>query len=67
MKYIDKFHKMYPNIEIRVVNQLTDVLVQELRNGNLDIVIMATSSQSNIKDLKLNSLTDLNDILQEEV
>ena len=55
MKYIDKFHKMYPNIEIRIVNQLTDILIQELRYGNLDIVIGLESYKEN-KDLKFNKL-----------
>ena len=55
MKYIDRFHKLYPNVEIRIVNQLTDVLVQELRNGNLDIVIGLESYKEN-KDLVFNKL-----------
>jgi len=57
MKYIDKFHKIYPNIEIRIVNQLTDILIQELRNGNLDIVIGLESYRDN-KDLNFNKLDE---------
>ena len=55
---IDKFHKKYPNIEIRIVNQLTDVLLQELRNGNLDIVVGGESNKEN-KDLKFNKLDEI--------
>jgi len=58
MKYIDKFHKMYPNVEIKIVNQLTDILVQELRNGNLDIVIGLESYRDN-KDLIFYKLNEI--------
>lgn len=58
MPYIEKFHKMYPNIEIKVVNQLTDVLLQELRNGNLDIVIGGESYKDN-KDMKFFFLREI--------
>ena len=59
--YLKKFHNLYPNITINIINDLTDNLLKNLRNGNLDIVIMAIPIYS-IKDLKINCLTDLNDI-----
>lgn len=62
MPYLKKFSTDYPNVVINIKNDLTDNLIKDLRNGNLDIVIMSTSSQSNIKDLQVNYLTDLNDI-----
>lgn len=58
MTYIKRFHMMYPNIEIKVVNQLTDVLLRELRNGNLDIVVGGESFRDN-KDLKFYPLRDI--------
>ena len=33
MPYIEKFHKMYPNIDISITNELTTNLVRYLRNG----------------------------------
>ena len=59
--YLKKFHKLYPNITINITNDLTDNLLKDLRNGNLDIIIMAIPKY-NIKDLKINYLTDLTDI-----
>lgn len=59
--YLKKFHNSYPNIKINITNDLTDNLLKGLRNGNFDIVIAAIP-KSNIKDLKINFLTDLNDI-----
>ena len=38
MPYLEKFHEMYPKIEIQIVNSLTTNLLKELRNGNLDIL-----------------------------
>jgi len=61
MNYLKKFHELYPNIIINITNDLTDNLLRDLRNGNLDIVVMAIPKY-NIKDLKINYLTDLNDL-----
>jgi len=60
--YLKKFNDMYPNVVINIKNDLTDNLISDLRNGNLDIVVMAFNNKNNIKDLDLNYLTDLNDI-----
>lgn len=60
MRYLNKFRKLYPNVKISIVNDLTDNLLKELRNGNLDIVI--ASMNNNIKDLKIEYICDLHDI-----
>lgn len=39
MKYIKKFHQMYPNIEIEITNELTTNLVKDLRNGYVDFLV----------------------------
>ena len=61
MPYLKEFHELYPNININITNDLTDNLLKDLRNGNLDIVIMAIPKYD-IKDLKIEYLTNLNDI-----
>jgi len=61
MPYLKKFHDLYPNITINITNDLTDNLLKDLRNGSLDIVVMAIPNY-NIKDLKIDYLIDLNDI-----
>ena len=61
MPYLDKFHTKYPNVDINIHNDLTDNLIKELRNGNLDIIIINTPS-ANIKDIDIYSLTTLEDI-----
>lgn len=61
MPYLKKFHELYPNININITNNLTDNLLKDLRNGNLDVVVIAIP-QYDIKDLNINYLTDLHDI-----
>lgn len=61
MPYLKEFHELYPNIEINILNNLTDNLLKELRNGSLDIVVMAVPNYD-IKDLEINYIDDLHDI-----
>lgn len=58
MSYIEEFHNLYPNIDINIYNDLTENLIKELRNGNLDIIIINTPN-NNIKDLKIQKITEL--------
>lgn len=58
MPYINKFHKLYPKVEIKIINNLTDTLLQDLRNGNLDIVIGSEAIKEN-HDLKFTPLQDI--------
>lgn len=60
MKYLKEFNKLYPNVVINIKNDLTDNLLKELRNGSLDILIIAIPNYD-IKDLSINKIGDLND------
>lgn len=61
MPYLDTFHTKYPNVDINIHNDLTDNLIKELRNGNLDIIIINIPN-TNIKDIDTYALTTLQDI-----
>lgn len=61
MPYLEKFHEIYPNIEIQIVNNLTTNLLTELRNGNLDILFLNMPMQEN-KDVKIIKAQDVQDI-----
>lgn len=39
MKYLEEFHKFYPNIDIEITNELTINLVRGLRNGYIDFLV----------------------------
>lgn len=52
---IEIFHKKYPEIDINVINGLTNDLIVDLQNGKLDLVIFNDNTISN-PNLKLRSL-----------
>lgn len=62
IKYLKEFYEKYSNIEINITNDLTDNLIKLLRNGSLDIVITSIPD-SDIKDLEIHYLKDLEDAL----
>lgn len=61
MPYLEKFHEKYPNIEINIVNTLTENLIKELRNGNLDMLVL-NLPMNEAKDLKIQKVLDVQDI-----
>ena len=61
MPYITQFHKCYPKIEIKLVNNLTDNLLKQLRNGTIDIVIGGQFINDQ-KDLRFYPLREISDI-----
>ena len=61
MPYLQKFHKKYPNIDIQINNNISNNLIKELRNGNLDILMLFSPSTDN-KDLIITPVMDVQDI-----
>lgn len=61
MPHLEKFHEKYPKIDIQINNNLSNNLLKELRNGNLDILIMFSPENDN-KDLIIKPITDVQDI-----
>lgn len=61
MPYLEKFHNQYPNIDIQINNNISNDLIKELRNGNLDILILFSPSTEN-KDLKMIPICQVQDI-----
>lgn len=61
MPYLAHFHEEYPNIEIKIVNTLTENLLKDLRNGNLDILLLNLPMKE-VKDLKITKVLDVQDI-----
>ena len=58
LKSLKSFHSDYPNISIKIENNLTSILINELKLGKLDFVIF---NESNIQEtnLKLQKLKEL--------
>lgn len=60
MPYIEKFHNMFPNIEICIVNELTKNLVKDLKYGYLDFLV--TNMPINVSsELQVNVCAKLHD------
>ncbi len=62
MPYLEIFHEKYPNIDIEIVNTLTETLLKELRNGNLDILILNLPIAFDYKDLNVLPVMKVQDI-----
>lgn len=61
MPYLERFHKTYPNIEISITNTLTEELLKDLRNGNLDILVL-NMPMNEYKDLSIKKVMDVQDV-----
>lgn len=61
MPYLEKFHEMYPNIDIQIVNNLTENLLIDLRNGSLDMLLL-NMPMNEAKDLNVINVMDVQDI-----
>ncbi|WP_353095341.1 LysR family transcriptional regulator [Tissierella praeacuta] len=60
LPYLEKFHKSYPNIKLRIINRTTDELCKLIKSGEIDIGICNLP----IKDSSLNikKCKDIQDI-----
>lgn len=61
LPFLEIFHEKYPNIDIRIVNTLTEDLVKELRSGNLDLLLL-NLPMSESKDLEIKKIMEVEDI-----
>lgn len=60
MPYIEKFHLLYPNIDIEITNELTTNLVKDLRNGYIDFLVTNLPMKGN-NDLDIQICAKLQD------
>ena len=60
LPYIEKFHNMFPNIDISITNHLTDNLISNLKRGGLDVVIV-NLPMKNDNDLDITPCAVLHD------
>jgi Transcriptional regulator len=61
MPYIEEFHKNYPNVDIKITNNLTNELVNLLRSGELDLLVVNLPMKEH-KDLTIIPICDVQDI-----
>lgn len=60
LPYIEKFHNMFPNIDISITNHLTENLISNLKKGGLDVVIV-NLPMKNDSDLEVTPCAVLHD------
>jgi len=53
LPYLEKFHKLYPNITISINTDISSELIKKLRNGLIDIIIMNLNGNNYDNDLKI--------------
>lgn len=61
MPYLERFHATYPKIDIQINNNVSTNIIKELRNGNLDMVILFAPQTEN-KDLIITPIKEVQDI-----
>lgn len=60
LPFIEKFHTLYPNIDISITNNLTHSLVSQLKKGSLDLLILNLPME-NTNDLSITPCAILHD------
>ena len=60
MPYIEKFHKLFPNIDISITNHLTNTLISNLKKGSLDLLIVNLPTKID-DDLEITPCATLHD------
>ena len=61
MKYLDKFHKLYPKININIDTSMTVDILKKLENGLVDIAII-TTDKLEYKDFNIVYSRDIQDV-----
>ena len=61
-KFLDSFHKLYPNIKLKIFTQSTDSTIERLRSGQIDVAIV-TSPFSSFEDVEYVKLKEFKNVL----
>ncbi|MBR1884044.1 MAG: LysR family transcriptional regulator [Clostridia bacterium] len=61
LPFIEKFHKLHPNIQISITNHLTKDLISMLKKGSLDVLVLNLPMKldNNLKVVQCLKLHDL--------
>ena len=53
LPYLEKFHVLYPKIDIQIMTNLTSELLQKLKNGLLDMVVLNLNNKDYGRDIEI--------------
>lgn len=60
LPYLEKFHSLYPKIDIQIITNMTSELITKLKNGLLDIVVLNINKDYG-KDINIIKCKEIND------
>ena len=61
LPYLEKFHTLYPKIDIQIITNMTSESIQKLRNGLIDIVILNIDENKLYNDIDIIKCKKIND------
>lgn len=61
LPYLEKFHSLYPKIDIQIATNLTSELFLKLKNGLIDIVILNLNEKNYGNDIEIIKCRKIND------
>lgn len=61
LPYLEKFHSLYPKIDIQIITNLTKDLMPKLKNGLIDIVILNLNDKNYGNDIDIIKCRKIND------
>ena len=61
LPYLERFHSLYPKIDIQIITYLTSDLMPKLRNGLIDIVILNLNKKNYGNDIDIIKCKKIND------
>lgn len=62
LPYLEKFHLLYPKIDIQIITGMSSELFSKLRNGLVDIVILNLKNKEYDQDLEIIPCREIHDI-----
>jgi len=61
LPYLEKFHKLYPKIDIQIVTNVSSELFPKLKNGLIDMIILNLNNESYGNDIDIIKCKKIND------
>lgn len=61
LPYLEKFHKLYPNIDIQILTYLTVDLIPMLRNGLIDLIVLNVKESGYGNDIEIIKCREIHD------
>lgn len=61
LPYLEEFHSKYPKIDIKIVTDITEDLIPQLKNGLVDIVILNLNDKNYGNDIEIFRCKEVHD------